>query len=140
MKRILVIHYSQSGQLNRITERFTQPLVDSPDFDVVFECLRPLEEFPFPWPLFQFLDAFPECVHLDAPALHPLRVKPDQDFDLVILAYQVWFLSPSLPVTAFLKGPEAGGLLQGKPVVTLIACRNMWLMAQEQTKKLLLLN
>ena len=74
---------------------------------------------------------------LDAPALQPLTVDAAKRFDLVILAYQVWFLSPSLPVTAFLKSDAAKRLLRDTPVVTVIACRNMWLMAQEQVKAML---
>jgi hypothetical protein len=58
------------------------------------------------------------------------------EFDLVILAYQVWFLSPSLPMTAFLQR-DAARLLKGKPVITLIACRNMWMQAQERVKEYL---
>jgi hypothetical protein len=49
----------------------------------------------------------------------------------------VWFLSPSLPVTGFLKSAAAKQLLHDAPVVTVIACRDMWLMAQEQVKALL---
>jgi hypothetical protein len=46
-------------------------------------------------------------------------------------------LAPSQPVTAFLKHPLAKNLLAGKPVVTVIACRNMWMLAQEKMKALL---
>ncbi|MDP2747421.1 dialkylrecorsinol condensing enzyme [Pseudomonas sp.] len=66
--------------------------------------------------------------------LLPLAVDASKRYDLVILAYQVWFLSPSQPMTAFLASPEAAHLLKGTPVVTLIGCRNMWLMAQEKVK------
>jgi len=72
-----------------------------------------------------------------APALAPLQLAGDEDFDLVVLPYQVWFLAPSLPITAFLRHPVAARLLHGKPVVTVIACRNMWMLAQEKTKGLL---
>ena len=137
MKKVLIIHYSQSGQLDRIVERFVQPLVESDEVSVTFENLRPCKPFPFPWPFFRFLDTFPECVYLDPPLIQPLSIQADEEFDLIILAYQVWFLSPSLPVTAFLKSPEARRLLHNRPAVTLIACRNMWLMAQEQVKDLL---
>lgn len=137
MKKVLVVHYSQSGQLSRVAEHFTQPLVDAPDIDVRFEALVPCEPFPFPWPILRFFDAMPECVYLDPPRLMPLTVDDSESFDLVILAYQVWFLSPSLPATAFLKSDSAQRLLRGKPVITLIACRNMWLMAQEEVKNLL---
>ena len=42
MKKVLIVHYSQSGQLSRVAEHFTQPLVDAPDIDVRFEALVPL--------------------------------------------------------------------------------------------------
>lgn len=98
---------------------------------MVTETLEPTITFPYPWSFFRFLDVFPECVSLEAPENRPLSFDPAQEFDLVILAYQVWFLAPSLPVTAFLKSEEGKRLLQGKPVVTVIGCRNMWSQAQE---------
>lgn len=137
MKKILVIHYSQSGQLSNVVKHFAQPLVESPDIEVTFENACPQQDYPFPWPFFRFLDAFPESVYLDSPVMRPSSLNGDEDFDLIVLAYQVWFLSPSLPITGFVKSPVAAKLFKGKPVVTLIACRNMWLMAQEEMKKML---
>jgi len=136
-KRVLVVHYSQSGQLSTIAHHFAQPLLDHPDIDVTFEQIKPVENFPFPWPILQFFDTFPEAVYLNPPAIQASTLTGEEDFDLIILAYQVWFLSPSLPTTAFLQSPVATKLLQDKPVVTLIACRNMWLMAQESVKSML---
>jgi len=136
-KRVLVVHYSQSGQLSTIAHHFAQPLLDHPDIDVTFEQIKPVENFPFPWPILQFFDTFPEAVYLTPPAIQASTLTGEEDFDLIILAYQVWFLSPSLPTTAFLQSPVATKLLQDKPVVTLIACRNMWLMAQESVKSML---
>lgn len=134
MKKVLVVHYSQSGQLDSVVKEFTRPLVESDDISVTFENIKPVEDFPFPWPFFKFLDTFPECVYQDAPPIQEPTVSGDEDFDLIILAYQVWFLSPALPMTAFLQHPVARSLLNDKPVVTLIACRNMWLLAQEDMK------
>jgi len=134
MKKVLVVHYSQSGQLDSVVKEFTRPLVESDDISVTFENIKPVEDFPFPWPFFKFLDTFPECVYQDAPPIQEPAVSGDEDFDLIILAYQVWFLSPALPMTAFLQHPVARSLLNDKPVVTLIACRNMWLLAQEDMK------
>jgi hypothetical protein len=135
MKRVLVVHFSQTGQLARIARRLASPLAASGEVELVEEVLRPRTPYPFPWPLLQFFDAMPEAVLLDPPALEPIAA--DGDFDLVVLAYQVWFLSPSGPVTAFLKSDEGKRLLRGRPVVTVIACRNMWLNAQETVKKLI---
>lgn len=137
IKRILVLSYSQTGQLAEITQSIVAPLQQSSHCKLHIETLRPLTPYPFPWRFFSFLDAFPESAQMVAPSLHPLSLIGDEDFDLVILPYQVWFLAPSLPITAFLKHPLAKKLLAGKPVVTVIACRNMWMLAQEKMKALL---
>lgn len=136
-KNVLVIQYSQSGQLTRLTEQIAAPLRADPRIRVQVLTLAPQKPFPFPWPFFTFLDAFPESAHLVPPALVPLPLSGDEDFDLIVLPYQVWFLAPSQPVTAFLKHPLAKQVLRGKPVVTVIACRNMWLMAHDKLKGLL---
>lgn len=142
VKKVLVIRYSQTGQLNELADSILAPLreqaaEDAPRITLHVETLRLRKPFPFPWGFFRFFDAFPESAHLVPPELEPLTLRGDEDFDLVVLPYQVWFLAPSQPVTAFLKHPLAKKLLNGKPVVTVIACRNMWLMAQEKMKGLL---
>jgi hypothetical protein len=137
VKRVLVPVYSQSGQLAEITRRIIESLQADRVVSVHVEVLRPLKPYPFPWSFFQFLDAFPESAHMVPPPLQPLSLTGDEEFDLVILPYQVWFLAPSLPITAFLKHPAAARLLANKPVVTVIACRNMWMLAHEKTKKML---
>lgn len=136
MKRVLVVNYSQSGQLSDISARIVDPL-RAAGHDVHVETLEPETPFPFPWPIVDFFDAFPECVQLDSPPLCPLGIAADTPFDLVILTYQVWYLSPALPMTAFLKSDEGRKLIDGKPVITLVACRNMWLSAQETMKQLI---
>src|SRR6266849_5250096 len=120
MKRVLVVHFSQTGQLARVARRLSSPLAEAPDVELVEEVLRPSRPYPFPWPAWRFLDAMPESVLLEPPALEPLKVRADQHFDLVVLAYQVWFLAPSGPITAFLKSEAGRQLLRGRPVVTLI--------------------
>ncbi|HET7370360.1 MAG TPA: dialkylresorcinol condensing enzyme [Gammaproteobacteria bacterium] len=137
-KKILVVHYtSPSGQLSEIVRTLAAPLVDATDFDVHEVVLRPKKPYPFPWPILRFFDTFPEAIYLDPPEMEPFGLAPGERFDLVILGYQVWFLSPSLPTTAFLKDPQVRQILRDTPVVTLVACRDMWLMAQERVRELL---
>ncbi|MGX5817799.1 hypothetical protein ACWKWU_06370 [Chitinophaga lutea] len=133
--KILVVYYTQTSQLKRIIDHVLAPLEGKAD--VVFEELKPVTPFPFPWPKHEFFDAMPETVLARPRAIQPLKVNPDEHFDLVIMAYQPWFLSPSQPVAAFLQSPEAARLLKGKPVVTLLGCRNMWINAQEKMKRYL---
>lgn len=133
MKRVLVVGGSQSGQLDRILDRIVAPLGADGAVSVDRWQLDGFEHFPFPWGFWAFLDAFPESVQQDAP---PLRSVPPlaDDYDLIVLGYQVWFLSPSLPVTAFLDHPAAQRLLAGKPVVAVVACRNMWMGAWQKLR------
>jgi hypothetical protein len=137
MKRVLLVHFSQTGQLARAARQLVSPLAQARDVELVEEVLRPRRPYPFPWPFWRFLDAMPESVLLEPPELEPLAVRADEHFDLVVLAYQVWYLAPAGPMTAFLKSPASKKLLQGRPVVTVIACRNMWLQAQATVERLI---
>lgn len=137
MKRVLVVHYSQTGQLTDVVNAFVAPLLACDQVEVVFENIAPQTAFPFPWPFWTFFSIFPETVFMRPAELKPLQVSVDDEFDLVILAYTAWFLSPSLPISSFLQTDAAANLLKDKPVVTLIACRDMWLTAQEKVKGLL---
>ena len=136
-KKILIVQYSQSGQLTDVVNSVTSPLIASETIELHTLTLTPEKPYPFPWPLLQFFNIFPECIYLDPPALKPLDIDKDQKFNLIILAYQVWFLAPSLPVTSFLKNEVGKRLLKNTPVITLIGCRNMWVMAQQAVVKLL---
>jgi len=97
--------------------------------------VKPLSPYPYPWPFYTFFNCFPEAVGLDGCPVENLTET--QDYDLIILGYTVWFLSPSIPITGFLKSPQARTLFKNKPVVTVIACRDMWLIAQEKMKAIL---
>ena len=109
---------------------------DKAQFDF---CKIELEHpYPFPWKDHDtFFDAMPESVLGITQPVEPLYIDPDKHYDLVILGYQPWFLSPSIPFNSFLHS-EWAKVLQHKPVVTVIGCRNMWLRAQEIVKRRLI--
>jgi len=134
MRQVLIVHFSQTGQLDKLAQSVCAPLLQHADIQLDFLALQPAQPYPFPWPFLDFFRIFPETVLMRPQPLLPLAVDTSKRYDLVILAYQVWFLSPSQPMSAFLASPEAAQLLKGTPVVTLIGCRNMWLMAQEKIK------
>lgn len=135
MKRVLAVYFSQTGQLREILDATLAPLRQHAEFEVDVIELAPPNAYPFPWPVLRFFNTFPETMYEDvAPIEAP--IDPAKDYDLVILAYQVWFLQPSLPVTAFLKSESAKRVLKDRPVITLCGCRNMWLMAQERVKEI----
>lgn len=130
--KVLYLSYSQSGQLDEIAERFFLPF-SSHKIDCV--KVRPSKPFPFPWTSAEFFDAMPETVLEEPIQLEPLNI-PGSDYDLIVLGYQPWFLSPSLPVTALLKSDEFKTVVQGKPVVTIVGSRNMWINSQISINRL----
>lgn len=134
-KRVLIVHYSQTGQLDRVARSVATPLLRDDSIQVDFLPLRPVEPYPFPWPFLRFINTFPESAHQVPCALELDTAGLQPDYDLVILAYQVWYLAPSIPVSSFLQSELAARLLADTPVVTVIACRNMWLQAQEKVKR-----
>ncbi|RRJ94018.1 dialkylrecorsinol condensing enzyme DarA [Flavobacterium macacae] len=141
MKNVLVIHYSQSGQLTEIAQNIAKPLVENPELNVSFHTISPVKPYPFPWNKDTFFDVFPESFLQIPTELNPIPNEIlDKKYDLILFSYQVWYLTPSIPANSFLKSSQAKKLLENTPVVTIIACRNMWALAQEKVKKLLKAN
>jgi hypothetical protein len=134
MSRILVLYYTQSGQQRTILNSFVKSFEQAGD-QIHFEELKPLKPYPFPWSAFTFFNAFPETFFQQPLELQPFSEKINEEYDLIILGYQPWFLSPSRPINSFLQTEAAKKILKNKPVVTILGCRNMWLGAQEKVKK-----
>lgn len=134
MKPVLVVNWTHSGQARRAAESFTRPLADA-GHEVVFVELKPTQAYPFPWNVRGFFSLFPETVLIRPAPIEPV-VIPDRDWGLVIIASQVWFLSPSQPIAAFLLSPAAK-VLAGRRVLTLVTCRNMWIRGWRRTVELI---
>jgi hypothetical protein len=138
MKNVLVIYYSQSGQLEEIAQNIAKPFLNSAEIKVTFHEIQLEKPFPFPWDKSSFFDAFPETFLQIPTALKPVPEEIlNTKFDLVLFHYQVWYLSPSIPINSFLKSDAAKKLLNNTPVITISGSRNMWIMAQEKIKVLL---
>lgn len=133
MKRVLVVHYSQTGQLSELLDRVTAP-IQLAGHQVDHLRIEPAEPYPFPWTRVSFFNTFPESVGHEPMPLKPFD-PPAGPYDLVILGYSIWYLNPSIPINSFLLHPTARTLLGGRPVLTVIGSRNMWVMAQEYVRR-----
>lgn len=138
MKKVLVLYYSQTGQLKNIAESVVWPLMHAEDVEVTFCNYKPVKDYPFPWTSDQFFDVFPECVTGTPVELSPLETDPATSYDLILLAYQVWYLSPSIPVWSLLTNDLYANLFDGAKVVTILGVRNMWVMAHRKLRSKLL--
>ena len=134
-KRILVIYYTQSGQLEDILNNFTAPLVEAGN-SVEKVRVYVANDYPFPWNGKAFFAVMPDCVLSVSTRLKSFHLK-ESKYDLVILGYQAWFLSPSIPVNSILNDPAVRAVLKDTPVVTITGARNMWISAMQRIKKIL---
>lgn len=132
-KRVLAIYYSQTGQLGEIIDCFTEPLVQA-GVSVEKVRIKPANDYPFPWTGKRFFSVMPDCVLSVPTTLAPFTLK-ESSYDLIILGYQAWFLSPSIPSNSLLQHPDFKAVLKDTPVITITGARNMWLNACERVKK-----
>ena len=99
MKKVLVITYSQSGQLDEIVGNIIKPLYD--EVEMFYEKLKPIPDYPFPWTDMTFWDAMPESVRMIPSELEPLNIDVSKTYDLIILGYPIWFFSPPFQLPVF---------------------------------------
>ena len=137
MKNILIIYYSQSGQLTEIAENFAKPFKASDQYSITYAAIKPVKEFGFPWKGYEFFDSLPEAVMKIPCEIEPFNLE-NKDYDLIVFAYTVWYMSPAIPSMSFLLSDEAKQLFKDKPVITLLGSRNMWVVAQEYVKEQLI--
>lgn len=130
-RKILVIHYSQSGQLTEILTNYCKAFSHD---ELDWVAIEPQTHFPFPWTTPVFFDQMPETVLEKPTPIKPLNFKYEQ-YDLVIFGYQPWYLSPSIPAMAALQDESFRKRVNNTLVVTLIGSRNMWLNSQEVVKR-----
>ena len=134
-KKILVIYYTQSGQLGKIIKNFMAPLAQAGH--IIEEIMvQPATPYPFPWTGESFFAQMPDSVLQVPTQLQPFQLKESR-YDLIILGYQAWFLSPSIPVNSILHHPAIKTILKDTPVVTITGARNMWISAMEDIKQAL---
>jgi hypothetical protein len=124
-KKILAIYYTQSGQMGEIIDAFTAPLIDA-GASVEKSQIKLLANYDFPWTGKRFFSVMPSCVLGIPEPIEPLNLKESR-YDLVILGYQPWFLSPSIPSNSLLQSEEFKAIIKETPVITISAGRNMWI-------------
>jgi hypothetical protein len=132
-KKVLAIYYSQSGQLGEIIDSFTAPLFE-PGISVEKVRIKPAIDYAFPWTGKRFFEVMPDSVLSIPTVLLPFKLK-EPVYDLIILGYQAWFLSPSIPSNSLLQHPDFKAVLKNTPVITITGARNMWLSAFGRVRK-----
>lgn len=139
--KTVVFYYTQSGQALEAVKNICDALCHNDEEEritdeVVYKQIKPLEQYPFPWSRYEFFDTFPETrLGIPPSGIEPIDFSDIDDADIVIIGGQSWFLSPSLPLQSFFTDEQVRHYLQGRPIVFVNACRNMWLMTSRDIKR-----
>jgi len=133
--KIAVFYYTQTGQALQIAQSVCQPLEKAGN-TVIYKAIEPENPFPFPWTCWSFFETFPESrLSIPTGKLKEIDFSDVNDADLVVISGQSWYLSPSLPVQAFFRDEKVRAYLNGKNIVNISGCRNMWVMAQRKIRE-----
>jgi len=130
MKNVLIVYYTQSGQLKKVIDSVFSIFEGETKIQIDYHKIEPIEDYPFPWEKDSFYDTMPESVNGIPCQLKESQFNTEKDYDLVVLASQIWFLSPSIPFWSFLNEPKHQRFLRNKNVLTILGIRNMWVNAQ----------
>lgn len=135
--RALIIYYSQVGQTKKAVENYAKSIQEKYEIDY-FDLKDCVQDFSFPWKMTKFFRVFPKCITNDAKAIERIPEKfLKTEYDLIVIGYQVWFLSAALPIQSAFKNPDFSKLIKDKNVQCIITARNMWISAVSKVNKVL---
>jgi hypothetical protein len=134
---ILTVYFSQTGRTKEILDVFLEPLRAQQQLNLEVVEIEPEKPFPYPWPLWTLLSVFPETVSETPIPLKDLPFDENTKYDLIILGCQVWFLSPSLPISSLLHHPKKGKVFSDTPVIPVMTFRRDWAQGLQSTEKTL---
>lgn len=133
--KVLIVYYSQTKQSQRIASILKQSFKNEEAELLEIKAKPP---FSFPWKIGNFFAQMPECVEGRGCEIEDINEEAIHAAEAIVLVNPVWFLSPSLPIQAFLKLAFDKRFLESKKVFQVLTCRNMWAVAAKKTKQLLL--
>lgn len=124
--KLAVFYYSQTGQALKAAKSIISGMTDTV---AIVKAIVPQRSYPFPWGRKAFFNVFPETrLGIPPSGIKPIDFSDVADADMVMIAGQSWFLSPSLPLQSFFADERVKHYLCGRNIVFVNACRNMWLM------------
>src|SRR5271163_3675528 len=131
--RVLLLYYSYTGQSQKVLEAAGEVLrgrgCEVRTAEIKFTDQRYSEKFSrFPmrrvWP--DMLSVLGAQKRNETGEIQTPDAVRDADYDLILIGSPTWWDNVSMPLRSFLKSPEAGKLLSGKPFAVFVVCRTFW--------------
>jgi hypothetical protein len=131
--RVLLLYYTYTGQSLRVLdaagEVFRQCGCEVQKAEIEFTDPRYARRFSrFPmrrvWP--DMLSVLPAQKRGATGQIRTPDTVRNGDYDLICIGSPTWWQTVSMPMRSFLKSDEARKLLDGKPFVVFVVCRQYW--------------
>jgi hypothetical protein len=58
MKKVLILYYSQTGQLTEVVKSFAKPLEIDENVELVYQAIEPKKAFPFPCGILKIMEGY----------------------------------------------------------------------------------
>lgn len=134
-RRILVVYHSSTGDVLEVINTLLAASFGDSRIDITWFELRADRPLTLPASLRALFNTAPETIGV-GPAEISVDWSEDRDqFDLIVLGWQVWWLRPSAPVRAFLASPLRERL-RNRDVILVGCSRQMWVSAHHHLVRL----
>lgn len=135
MAQVLALYSSLTHQTERIVLTVAEALTRG-GHTVHCEKLEAVEPMSLPVPPEQLASLLGKALQGTWPVvpMKPLRAPLETPYTLILLGYQPWYMTPSVPMHSFLKSPDAQ-VLRGRPVIGLLSCRALYARASRRFER-----
>lgn len=140
--RVLIVYYTHTQQSLKVAEAVAGVLrkrgCDVTQAGIEFTDPRYLEKFsrfPFRHAVFDILPLLWPQLRQKTGQIRIPEAAQQGDYDLVCFGSPTWFFRTSMPLRSYLKSPEAGKILAGKPFAAFVVCRRYWSVNLKEVRK-----
>src|SRR3954468_22546440 len=139
--RVLILYYTYTRQTQRVAEAMAEVLTDQGcevrQAAIGLTDRRYSDRFDrFPLPFRNWVGMLPAQARRAVGEIQVPDEVSEGEYDLVCIGSPTWWLTSCLPIRSFLKSPEAGPLLAGKPFTVFVVCRRYWRGSTRTVRKL----
>jgi hypothetical protein len=143
MPSVLFVFYTHTQQSLRVADAMAEVLrqrgCDVSLAGIEFTDPRyaaRFDRFPFPHLYRDLFAMLPAQARRATGQIRIPEAAQAGDYDLVCFGSPTWFFRTNLPLRSYLKSPEAGKVLAGKPFAAYVVCRRYWSINLNEVRKL----
>jgi hypothetical protein len=125
-RKALLLLFSLTGTGSSAMRR-VQAGLERSGYSTQVENIVPLETdlFRFPFTVGRFVRIMLRAIFRRPAPIQALSIRPDHDFDLIVVFCQTWFVGMSAPVEAVFQDPANRPIFAGRDSAAVVVCRGL---------------